>query len=85
MLKMTETQEIILNALGELCKKYPQQRLGQNNLQLHLNSLSKSRPILCRRWAITLDNRKRNCKKYLKKVLTFKNDYAIMNAYEGQF
>lgn len=26
---MTETQEIILNALAELCKKYPQQRLGQ--------------------------------------------------------
>ena len=26
---MTETQEIILNALGELCKRYPQQRLGQ--------------------------------------------------------
>ena len=29
MIKMTETQEIILNALAELCKKYPQQRLGQ--------------------------------------------------------
>ena len=26
---MTETQEIILNALAELCKRYPQQRLGQ--------------------------------------------------------
>ena len=26
---MTETQELILNKLGELCRIYPQQRLGQ--------------------------------------------------------
>ena len=26
---MTETQEIILNSLGVLCREYPQQRLGQ--------------------------------------------------------
>ena len=29
VLKMTETQELILNKLGELCRIYPQQRLGQ--------------------------------------------------------
>ena len=26
---MTETQELILNSIGVLCRKYPQQRLGQ--------------------------------------------------------
>ena len=26
---MTETQELILNSIGVLCKEYPQQRLGQ--------------------------------------------------------
>ena len=26
---MTETQELILNKIGELCRIYPQQRLGQ--------------------------------------------------------
>jgi len=26
---MTETQEIILNTLGVLCREYPQQRFGQ--------------------------------------------------------
>ena len=26
---MSETQELILNKLGELCRIYPQQRLGQ--------------------------------------------------------
>lgn len=26
---MTETQEIILNSIGVLCREYPEQRLGQ--------------------------------------------------------
>lgn len=26
---MTETQELILNAIGILCRQYPEQRLGQ--------------------------------------------------------
>ena len=26
---MTETQELILNSIGVLCREYPQQRLGQ--------------------------------------------------------
>ena len=77
---MTETQELILNKLGELCRIYPQQRLGQIIYNYILRYCPNNDCFFIEDTKLLelLETITKEIKKNIKKVLTFKVIFDII-------